>query len=135
MKLIFRLIAFCNAVVLLNGCATIANGRYQQVTVATQPPGANCVLSNNKGQWAADGTPATVKIHRSMDALHVSCQKPGYAAATDVVKSGVKKMVAGNVVFGGLIGSSIDTVNGSAFSYPNRIDVTMSKSNKVKATA
>lgn len=110
---------------LLTGCATIANGRFQQVTVQTQPPGANCTLSNDKGQWQVNSTPASVQVHRSMNDLKIACERPGYKTTTDSIASSVKKMMVGNAVFGGVVGAGIDTVNGAGFSYPNIINVNM----------
>lgn len=109
----------------LSGCATIVNGRYQQVSVQTQPPGARCILTNDKGQWVVNSTPAMLNIHRSMSDLQVTCEKPGYQTAMITAPSGVKPMILGNAVFGGVIGAGIDTVNGAGFHYPNNIFVNL----------
>jgi len=108
---------------LLTGCATITNGRFQQIMVRTQPPGASCVLSNDKGQWQVQSTPAAIQVHRSMNDLKVSCQKSGDRVTTDDVGSNMKKMIVGNAIFGGIVGAGIDSVDGAGFSYPNIIDV------------
>jgi len=107
----------------LSGCATIVNGRYQQVSVNTKPPGAHCVLTNNKGHWTVQHTPKVVNLHRSMERLHITCQKPGYKTKVITVKSRTKKMMAGNLLFGGVIGAGVDAGDGAAFSYPNLITV------------
>ena len=35
-------------------------------------------------------------------------------------------MLAGNLIFGGVIGAGIDTADGAGFSYPSEIDVNLS---------
>lgn len=119
------LMASLSSIVLLSGCATITNGRYQQVTVATQPQGASCVLKNNKGTWNVKSTPETIEVHRSMDDLHVACKKPGYKDTPSTVKSTTKKMIAGNILFGGIVGGGVDAYNGSGFSYPTQINLNL----------
>lgn len=124
MKKLVTLSVIASAI-MLSGCATIVNGRYQQVAVQTQPPGARCILTNDKGQWVVDSTPAMLNIHRSMSDLQVSCEKPGYRTTLQTAPSGVKAMILGNAVFGGIIGAGVDTVNGAGFHYPNTIFVNL----------
>ncbi len=116
------------AVLSLNGCATVINGRYQQVSVQTEPPGSYCVLTNNKGQWVVNSTPATIKVHRSMDNLHVSCQKQGYQSDVQSVPSHLAGAMVGNILAGGIIGVGIDAGDGSGYSYPSQINMTLDKS-------
>jgi hypothetical protein len=112
---------------LLTGCATIVNGRFQNVAVNTQPPGAHCVLSNDKGQWQVT-TPHIASVHRSANDLKIVCQKPGYRDSSDRIQSSAKKMILGNAVFGGVLGAGVDAVNGAGFSYPNEINLTLKPS-------
>lgn len=115
----------------LTGCATIVNGRYQQVTVQTQPPGSYCVLTNDKGRWVVNSTPNTVNVHRSMDNLHITCQKPGYKSDVATYTSHATAIVLGNVLAGGVIGVGIDAGDGSAFSYPNQIKMILKQSGQM----
>lgn len=125
--------AIAMSLVLLGGCATITNGRFQQVTVQTQPPGADCMLSNDKGEWEVNSTPGIVQVHRSLNYLKVACHKTGYQTATTSAGSNVKKMMVGNVLFGGVIGAGIDTADGSGFSYPNVINLNLQPNGAVVA--
>ena len=122
-KKIFTCLSAVLMLVALSGCATIVNGRYQNVTLKTRPPGAKCVLHNNKGTWFLNDTPGSANVHRSFQALHISCHKPGYATGNKKVASHTKAMIAGNILFGGIVGAGIDSANGAGFSYPNEIVV------------
>ncbi|OGT47081.1 MAG: hypothetical protein A3F17_02050 [Gammaproteobacteria bacterium RIFCSPHIGHO2_12_FULL_41_15] len=125
LKLIFGFTGLALIGLELTGCATIANGRFQNVTVNSKPQGAACQLRNNKGQWAISTTPQTIRVHRSAAALHIMCQKPSYKMTEAVFDSYTKKMLAGNLVFGGIIGGGVDAADGAAFSYPNVMTVNL----------
>lgn len=60
----------------LAGCATIINGRYQDVTITTNPPGASCTAGNQTLK-----TPVVAELRRS-DEITVSCALPGYFPAS-----------------------------------------------------
>ncbi|MEO5355572.1 MAG: nuclear transport factor 2 family protein, partial [Magnetococcus sp. XQGC-1] len=86
-------------------------------------------MTNDKGEWLVT-TPGSVTIRRSADDLSVKCEKepliPGFA----VVKSSVKGMAFGNVLFGGGIGAGVDAVTGAAFDYPSLISVEMGENQR-----
>lgn len=125
MKNCFKILVVSSFITLLSGCATIVNGRYQNVTMVTQPQGATCVLHNNKGTWVVKSTPGTVNVHRSLEDLHISCHLPGYQTGVMTVPSHAKKMLAGNILFGGVVGAAIDSGDGSGFSYPNQLTMNL----------
>jgi hypothetical protein len=118
--------ALLSTACLLTGCASIVNGTNQSVSVNTQNAhGAECSLSNAKGKWYISNTPGSVTVHRSYDALVVECRKNGYHTAVTNVQSTTKAMAFGNILFGGVIGASVDMADGSAYDYPTSIDVMM----------
>jgi hypothetical protein len=113
---------------LLTGCATVVNGTNQKVDISTPPTtNAQCDLSNSKGKWHVDSTPATIKVHRAFGQLTAVCSKRGYHTATRTFDSNTKKMVFGNAIAGGLIGAGVDAADGAAYSYPNKLVVPMKK--------
>lgn len=117
-----------SSVSLLSGCATIVNGRTQTVMVDTTPvQGAACTLKNNKGNWVLNSTPGSVAVHRSAEALFISCTKPGYKQSMQSFKSTTKAMLAGNLLFGGIIGGAVDAGDGAAFDYPSQMMVPLQK--------
>jgi hypothetical protein len=108
------------------GCASIVNGQNQPVSVQTVPvKGATCTLENNKGKWYVPATPATVVVHKSFKDLNVKCEKKGLPVTEKKIVSKATPMVAGNILFGGLIGVGVDVADGAAFDYPNDIQVNM----------
>ena len=109
---------------LLTGCATIVSGTTQSVSISTPPAtAATCSLSNAQGKWYIPYTPSTVVIHKSSSSLDVECQKAGYYDGNQSVKSHVKPIIVGNVLFGGIVGLVIDIVDGAAFGYQENIQV------------
>ena len=127
----------------LCGCSSITGSSNQSVSVVTRESvgreitGASCELSNNKGKWFVT-TPGSTTIHRSNDDLQVICRKEGYDPGKVAVVSETKGSMFGNIIFGGGIGAVIDHNNGSAYEYPNFIDVmfgSFSKLEKAKANS
>ncbi len=95
--------------------------------------GATCSLENDKGKWFVNKTPGTVVVHRSYKDLDVKCQEEGCAPSEEKVKSKVKPMAAGNIIFGGLVGAGVDAVDGAAYDYPTDIKVNMADEQKSKS--
>lgn len=126
----FLLYGIClSALVQISGCASIVNGTTQPVKIETQArgksvEGANCKLVNDKGTWYVT-TPGVVNIHRSISDLNLSCEKEGVAPGVAWVKSVTKAMAFGNIIFGGVIGATVDVANGAAFDYPLLMQVEM----------
>jgi len=119
----------------LVGCASITGGTQQSISIetkkdSTQVSGANCELTNAKGKWFVT-TPGSVQLQRSNDALLISCNKEGFDTGRASVESIVRAGMAGNVVFGGVIGMAIDHASGAAYDYPNLIQVMMGESNTI----
>lgn len=117
------------AAVLCTGCASIVSGHNQSVSVKTTVDGANvdgakCSLSNDKGSWYAT-TPASVVVRRSFQDLVVACSLANADPASLSVKSSTQAMAFGNILFGGVIGASVDIASGAAYDYPNLISVPM----------
>src|SRR5437016_710091 len=113
------------ASVLLSGCATITRGTNQNFVVESSPSEANVKLST--GQTCV--TPCTLRMKRKSEFV-ATISKDGYqtqeAHIHGVVKGGGAAGVAGNVIFGGIIGAGIDASNGSMMNLkPNPLTVTL----------
>jgi hypothetical protein len=85
--------------------------------------GARCALSNTKGDWFIT-TPGSVTVHRGYGVLTVKCDHPDWLGELEA-KSTTKGMAFGNILFGGVIGATVDIANGSAYDYPQLITVSM----------
>ena len=88
-------------------------------------------MTNDKGKWFVD-TPGSVTVHRSYENLNVVCKKDGHEPGLASVKSSTKGMVAGNVIFGGVIGGAVDVATGAAYDYPPVVTIRMGEQVELK---
>jgi len=120
-----KLAAIALMAVNLGACATIVRGTNQEYVINTNPEGVNIELST--GQTCR--TPCTLRLPRKHH-FTVTAQMDGYETAQaevrSVMRGGGGAALAGNAVFGGLIGAGIDASNGSLNSLtPNPLTITM----------
>lgn len=84
------------AALAFSGCATIMYGLTQTLTVATDPPGAECTLERKGGDIAEiASTPAEIEIERSQFDLTIRCRKHGYFDATSKLTSDLSGPIFG----------------------------------------
>jgi len=101
---------FCS----LTSCASIINGRRQEVEVTSNPVGAS--VSDGTNTWT---TPAKISLSRK--SAHVlTFSKPGYEPQMVKVENVISGAVAGNLVFLpfagiGLVGWGIDALSGAQY--------------------
>jgi hypothetical protein len=127
------------ALLTLSGCASITGGQEQSLSVETRNAqatvsGALCELSNDKGKWFAS-SPGSVVVRRSHEALAVICKKDGIEPGQVSVESTTKASMAGNILFGGLIGAAVDHGTGAAYQYPPLIQVLMGQGSLTAAVS
>lgn len=102
------------------GCATIINGRNQDIAVASTPPAAIV-----KVDGLQTTTPGNVELQRNRDYTLVFT-KNGFPEREVKLESGPSGWLLGNLVFGGLIGLIIDFVTGGAYKLsPGSVDMDM----------
>jgi hypothetical protein len=111
--------------VLLGGCASIFEGTTQQISVNTTPAGARCTFWKN-GALIGDiaATPGSLRIRKSKDDLFIVCDKPGYASATFVNKSGLAMATIANVLTAGLAWA-VDSSRGADNKYQGEVDMAL----------
>lgn len=100
------------SILLLSGCASITRGTKEVLVVNSEPMNACVHLSNGM----VGTTPASFKIPRD-SVVTVVIDKPGYKTAVvhvnhEFATAGGVGM-AGNILFGGIIGIGIDAVSGA----------------------
>ena len=123
-----RFVAFGSlaaACVLHSACATITRGTNQDFMVESTPSQAEVKLST--GQTCV--TPCTLRLKRKSQ-FKVTISKEGYqtqeAEVHGVMKGGGGAALAGNAIFGGVIGAGVDASNGSLMNLkPNPLQVTL----------
>lgn len=114
--------------VMLSGCASILDGRSQEVMVNSSPDGASCNLTrNNESLGTISPTPGSIYIEKTKYNILMNCTKDGYEPATYVDKSGIDGAVWGNILLGGLIGWGIDSASGADNHYDSPVNITLSK--------
>lgn len=121
-------IAVAATVVLLSGCASIIDGRSQEITLNTNPPGASCAMERNGTPLGTiSPTPGTAYVEKTKYDIHIKCNKDGYEEATYINKSGAAGSTFGNIVAGGLIGWGIDSATGADNKYDSPVNLTLAK--------
>ena len=109
---IIRCLTLASVLLTLSGCATITRGTKDTLVVESDPAGANVSLSNG----LTGKTPTSFKLPRKEN-LVVTISKEGYETLTVNVNSQVSGAggagMAGNVLFGGLIGAAVDGGSGA----------------------
>lgn len=95
-------------VILTQGCATVHNGRDQEISVVTEPAGASVEVRCGKPQPAAT-TPATVRLPRRVEECSLVLTHPGFQSETVVFESSASGWVWGNFaapIAGGAVGAT-----------------------------
>ncbi len=91
--------ALAAALFTVSGCSTIIEGRSQEVTVITSPPGATCELARNGTPLGSIlPTPGSMYIEKTKYDIMITCDKPGYETATYLNHSGAAGATVGNIL-------------------------------------
>jgi hypothetical protein len=115
---------------LLTGCASVMSTNISQVSIQSDPPGAEFIISNKKGTDVSRGiTPQTVYLRADAGYMRgedysIKFQKPGYADELSTHSSQLNGWYFGNLLFGGAIGMLvIDPLTGSMWKLPQKANV------------
>lgn len=100
------------AMFFLAGCATIVNRSQQTITVNSSPNEANILINGN----VVGKTPWTGDVPRK-SSLQITVSKEGYESAIIPLDGRVSGWFWGNIICGGLLGSTTDAVSGGIYSY------------------
>jgi hypothetical protein len=94
----------------LQGCAKIVNGSRQMVRFTSTPAGAIVTVDNQD----LGTTPVASKLERK--SVHVvQIEMEGYKTHQITLIPRLDGWIAGNLIFGGLIGIAIDAITGSMY--------------------
>lgn len=101
------------AALTLTACATITRGTSQNFSVQSTPPGAQVSTSNG---FQCQSTPCTFRMPRK-DAFRVTISMDGYVTQNVDVTTGISggggTAMAGNLIFGGIVGGVVDASSGA----------------------
>lgn len=99
---------FVAVIIFTQGCATVHNGRHQEISVVTDPAGASVEVRCGK-LLPAVVTPATVRLPRRVEECSLILTRPGFHSETVVFESSPSGWVWMNVAApaaGGTIGAT-----------------------------
>jgi len=103
------------------GCGTIVHGSSQTVNISSEPAGAKISLNNG----TVLTTPSSAKLKRNKDYI-VTISKEGYQTQSIPLNSVLSGWLAGNIIFGGIIGGGVDLASGAAYTLtPENISISL----------
>ena len=123
-------LATCAAVVMValtTGCASITGDTTHPMRVDTLAAGkavrgADCKVTNDYGQVSVKSGD-TLQVRRSSKDLDISCTSAEQGDAHGRAISRANAGMAGNILFGGVIGAVIDHNKGTAYTYPSWVQL------------
>lgn len=92
-----------------SGCATIVTGKYQNIPVTSEPPGAK--VRSDTGVSIV--TPGKLDLRRNQDHTLVA-EYPGCEPQQRELKHGLQGWFWGNILLGGIIGGVVDLASGAS---------------------
>jgi hypothetical protein len=96
------------AVVLTQACATLHNGRHQDIHVVSDPAGADIEVRCGKAQPPAV-TPATIRLPRRVEECSLTLTRPGFRPETVLFETGPSRWFWANFagpIVGGVSGAT-----------------------------
>lgn len=121
MKLLAPLLAVL--VLAVTGCSTIINGKTQTVSINSNVRDADITVNG----MTVGRTPYAGQIIRG-DKTIVTVSKEGYNSKTVTLSTEFEPVFWGNIIFGGVLGSTTDNATGSMYKYaPNTLQIDLEK--------
>ena len=108
-----KIIMICINIILvfsLIGCATIVKGKFQKITVTSDPSQAFVTVDGQQTK-----TPGVVTLDTTRSMYVLRFEKEGYEPVEVKIKRGLSGWLFGNIIFGGIIGIVIDFASNSAY--------------------
>lgn len=116
------LMSLLAASVMFSGCATLLGGGGSQTININSNKPAKGSLSYTDGEGVQYFTaPATLNVDRRNKDILIKSDDDKFHATT--VKSNINPWFWGNIVLGGLIGSTTDSISGAAWKYQETVTI------------
>jgi len=108
-------------VILSTGCASVVSGTDQKLTFNSEPEESTVAVSGR----VLGKTPLTVPVDRGSN-QSITFEKEGYKTYTAQLSTTTNPWFFGNIVLGGLVGSTTDGVSGAIHEFsPDQYFVTL----------
>lgn len=109
-------------IMLLSGCSTIIEGSTQTVNFSTGMDKQIHAVITSSGGTIPVILPQALAVNKSSNDLVINIKNGNCVLpSTTIVKSHLNPWFWGNIIFGGLIGSTTDSASGAAWEYDNNI--------------
>lgn len=95
----------------VSGCATVASGTTQSISISSNVEGAELFLDGER----IGTTPYTGEVAKGKNTLRV--EAAGYRTETVTLSRALEPIFWGNIIIGGTLGSITDFATGSAYQY------------------
>lgn len=110
------------SVVMFSGCATIlGGGNSQTISINSEKPMKGTMKYEDGKGLQHFTTPATLKVERRSKDIILESKNNEFDKTT--VKSELNPWFLGNLIFGGLPGSTLDIVDGAAWEYDETANI------------
>ncbi len=122
MKKSFLLMLPIATVVLFSGCATmLGGGNSQTVSINSDKPLKGTMKYSDGEGVQHFTTPATLTVERRSKDIVLTSKNGDFDTTT--IKSGMNPWLVGNILSGGFLGSTTDSVGGAAWRYDDTVNI------------
>lgn len=117
-----KIVLSLTGIMLLSGCSTIIEGSTQTVNISTgMDKQIHAVITSSGGTMPVI-LPQALAVNKSSNDLVINIKDGNCVLpSTTIVKSHLNPWFWGNIIFGGVIGSTTDSASGAAWEYDNNI--------------
>ena len=123
MKKLFLCSVFC----LLSACSSIINSTSQEISFSGN---VNKIKIKQNGMLLCQ-TPCSVVINRDKNGALIMAEKDGYESVPLRLNTKLSVFFWGNIIFGGLLGSTTDALSGGMWEYaPSQFYIDMTEDGK-----
>jgi hypothetical protein len=130
-------IVILSSLFLLNACATVAHGKFQEVPVLSNPAGAEVLADCGKGAESKGQTPVVVKLDRKADRCVITLKKDGYDDSSAIMKRHLSGWFWCNIFlpYVTVPGALVDLYDGAAYKKtPGSVKMTLTPSRDAAAS-
>lgn len=118
MRLLLILVVFSVA-----ACSSIVNDSHVPINLSfSDNSGGECKLRNKRESYETP-IPASIAVRRSDDPLVYNCTTDDGREVNGSINSEIGDTMAGNIIFGGIIGAAIDAENDMHRIYPSSFSI------------
>lgn len=97
------------------------SGTTQNITVNSEPDGAECTIVRQNVVLHKVTTPDTIEIDKTKHDLSIKCELSGYFPETVSIDSEIQGSTWGNIILSGGIGWAIDSARGADNKYADTV--------------